>query len=274
MKFPDIQKWTFTEVKEWLERPSTMEDRDIEFKSQLPSSRDTHGKQRLKETFCAFANTKGGGGLVLFGINNDKSIRGIPYDNEFKTKLGQIVNSGITPIINWDIINILLDVETGRYIYIVAIFESPYYNKPHVSNERVFIRYNGEKRAINDGVTLRKLLELEKFSSYCIESLEKEAEKMNTLKFVPQELDYMYLLQLRQYLEQKASINTEFKSLLDEFRNIIEFYFKIKNQKTTQSVITGENGSISENQDILKEINELSIATRNFINNYKKVHGL
>lgn len=264
------KRWSIKDLQDLLKDPATMEDRNIEFKSQLPS-RDIHGKQRLRETFCAFANTKGG--LVFFGINDDKSIRGIVYDGEFETKLGQIVNSEVMPIINWDVVNTLA-VQEGLNVYIVAIFESPYFNKPHITNERVFIRYSGEKRAINDGMTLRRILELEKFSAHCIESLEKEAEKMNTLRFIPQELDFMYLLQLRQYLEQKANISDEFKSLLDDFRDIMDLYSQVKYQKSTQSAAMGESGNVLEDQSVMDKINELNAATRNFITNYKKVHGL
>ena len=89
MIFFDAKLLSIGGLQDLLENPAFMEDSDIEFKSQLPSG-DTSGKKRLRETFCAFANTKGG--LVFFGINDDKSIRGISNDGQFKTKLGQIVH--------------------------------------------------------------------------------------------------------------------------------------------------------------------------------------
>ncbi|GAI12613.1 unnamed protein product [marine sediment metagenome] len=102
-------------------------------------------------------------GYIFFGVKDDKSVVGISEYREFRSKLSQIVTKNIFPAtIKWDVCNTLTIEERQKYVYIVKVEESLYFEKPHMSYEDKFglklpIRRNGHLDYIKDGKDLRAL---------------------------------------------------------------------------------------------------------------------
>ena len=119
MDFRHIRNWKYSDLENWLENPSTQESWDYDFKLRIADPRDNKGKDRLRHVFCSFANSRGG--LVFFGIYDDKSIIGLPYNHNFQTKISDIVGRGIfPPIRNWSSHTIKIP-NKEEYIYIVQV---------------------------------------------------------------------------------------------------------------------------------------------------------
>jgi hypothetical protein len=67
----------------------------VEFKRAVPS--DDTGKAKVMKTVCAFAN--GSGGSLLFGIDDDQQLPGVPAQivGRLRDQLTQVVGSWIEP---------------------------------------------------------------------------------------------------------------------------------------------------------------------------------
>ena len=74
------------------------EDYALEYKSELNMESDTL-KRELCKDLSSFANSQGG--YILFGIGENNgipiSLDGIQYDDAVKTRLYQVISSGISP---------------------------------------------------------------------------------------------------------------------------------------------------------------------------------
>lgn len=155
----DPKGWDKIKLKEFLSAPLTQENKNFDLKTMIPG--DDKGKLRLKQEFCAYANSKGG--FFLFGVDNKKKIVGIDEDTEFSTKISQIVTKHIYPAtIQWELYECISLESEDKYIYIVKVFESSYWNKPHVYYKEseglhIPIRENGDKRDITDGAEIRRI---------------------------------------------------------------------------------------------------------------------
>lgn len=68
---------------------------EVEFKRQVPS--DDAAKAKVMKTVCAFAN--GGGGSILFGIDDDHNLVGVPARTvgRLEDQITQMVDSWIEP---------------------------------------------------------------------------------------------------------------------------------------------------------------------------------
>jgi len=156
MDFRHIRNWKYSDLENWLKNPSTQESWDYDFKLRITDPRDNKGKDRLRHVFCSFANSKGG--LVFFGIYDDKSIIGLSYDRNFQTKVSHVVNRKILlPIRNWSLFHTIKIPNKEKYIYIIQIKESFYTDKPHITDSKVYIRENGHCKIIENGLELRRI---------------------------------------------------------------------------------------------------------------------
>lgn len=155
----DPKNWTIDRLQEWLKSPLTQERKDFDLKEMIPP--DVKGKYRLKKDFCGLANSTGG--YIFFGIKDDKTIPGIDEDLQFTTKINEIVTKHIyPPTITWNLHHCIQTDTSNKYVYIVKISESPYWQKPHSFYEqheglRIPLRENGSKRSITDGAEIRRL---------------------------------------------------------------------------------------------------------------------
>ena len=83
----NFKGWDIKKLQKWLRQPALQENYDFDLKEKIPD--DEKGKIRLKREFCGFANQKGG--FLLFGIDKKKRIVGVEKNDEFGTRLGQIL---------------------------------------------------------------------------------------------------------------------------------------------------------------------------------------
>lgn len=155
----DPKGWTKTQLENWLNSPLTQERKDFDLKVMIPPNDE--GKHDLKKDFCGFAN--GTGGFLFFGVKNDKTIIGIKEDKEFTTKISEIITKHIFPAtIKWELYECIATNDDKQYVYVIKIFESLYWQKPHVFFEQkkglcIPVRENGNKRNITDGAELRRI---------------------------------------------------------------------------------------------------------------------
>lgn len=156
----DPKGWNVTKFKEWLSRPLTQEDDSFDLKEMIPS--DDDGKYRLKKEFCGYANRTGG--FFFFGVKDDKTIIGIDEnDKEFTTKIGQIVITHIfPPTIDWRLYENISLEEQGKCIYVIKVFESVFWKKPHVVYSQnkglcIPVRESGNLRLLTDGAEIRRV---------------------------------------------------------------------------------------------------------------------
>lgn len=155
----DPKGWSKENLETWLSSPLTQERKDFDLKAIIPPNPE--GKFDLKRDFCGFAN--GTGGFLFFGVKNDKTIIGIEKDSEFTTKISEIITKHIfPPTINWNLYECIEITETTKYVYVIKICESPYWQKPHSFYEQgeglcIPLRENGNKRRIFDGAEIRRM---------------------------------------------------------------------------------------------------------------------
>ncbi|PKN52479.1 MAG: hypothetical protein CVU55_04340 [Deltaproteobacteria bacterium HGW-Deltaproteobacteria-13] len=151
--------WDIKQLRNWLQKSSTQEDDSFDLKEKIPD--DEEGKIRLKREFCGFANQKGG--FLLFGVDKKKRIVGVEKNDEFVTRLGQIINTHVTPAtIKFDIHECIKLKSKRTYVYIIEIQESPLGEKPHVFFKEgkglsIPLRTNGSLRDLKRGDEIRKL---------------------------------------------------------------------------------------------------------------------
>jgi len=264
-----LKSWNYRDLSNWLKDPSVQECRLCDWKSEINLE-----SKSLRTSFCAFANT--GGGFIFFGVDNVKDIKGVKEDPELRTKISRIINNNILPPIpinNWDIITIEVPRKKPEVVYIVYILPSLYFEKPHVTEHKIYIRGNGENIPINDGGTLRKLFLIDKFQPEHIYQLESELEKIRGCRLNPDAIDFMYLKQMKEYLEEQKTKSRDFNELSVSLSKIIELYEKIK-KKQSRGLLSGEDLSALDKDDLVKCHKSLNILVNGFYNKFKEVHNL
>jgi len=265
--FSQVKNWDYKTLKEWLKDPSTQEGWDYDFKSQLPNSRNKCDKDNLRATFCSFANSNDG--LIFFGISDEQSAVGIPYDQNFQTKVSAIISRKISPPIrNWSIFH-SIRINNNNFVYVVLIRESLYTDKPHMINCKVWIRENGHRREINNGIELQRLFFLpEKYYPQYDELTIRVFEriKRSTDATVPF-LDNLLLQKLKIYLEDSCKDNNKkngYLPLLGIFSKIEKELPRLR-RSFLESIIEGNNRAF------LDAKNQLEKLIGEFLNKFEKI---
>lgn len=267
MDWRTITNWVFKDFNDWLR--SNQEDWKCEWKQILDLN-----SQNVRKTFCAFANTEGG--IIIFGVDNSKSIVGVDEDMELNTKISQIVNNGILPAIpgnSWNIKALKIPKRRKKFVYIINISPSAYFVKPHVTDHKIYQRSNGESIPINDGRDIREKFLINKFDPKNIQNLEKDFEKLNNVRFNPDHIDVLYLKSLKEYLEERSiGRNPEFTALSCSLTEIANLYETIKRQQARGN-ISGESISVLDSSSVLENLSLLSGKIKMFLTKYKEVHN-
>ncbi len=274
MKF-DLRNWKYPNLKKFLENPLTMEGLDYDFKEKIPDTRDEKGKRRLRESFCAFANSDGG--YIFFGIDNNKRPKGIyESDYEFETKLNRIVTKKILPSIpvsNWQIAKDINLPRSDGVVFVVHIFPSLSIDKPHMTSERIFIREHGETKALDDGRDVQKLFAV-KFNRYNIKELEYDLEEIKECRFTPDEIDVIYLKQLKHYLENQIKKRIPgFHSLDSKLDRIMQLYEEIK-KEMSEGYRTNQASNVLNSEKLMKKEGLLGSSVKEFLKEYKNLHNI
>ncbi len=116
-----LTDWTLNVLAGMLKR-GVFEDETFDFKEMLPDSRNNDGKDRLKKTCAAFANSEGG--FLVFGVTNSKKtperIPGIDANLDFPEQFGNFPKS-CSPSVAWEFRNPPLRLVSGRVVHIVYV---------------------------------------------------------------------------------------------------------------------------------------------------------
>ena len=126
------------EVIEKLVSQGYLETDYYDFKAEL-SSRDPQNSQRLTNSACAFANTRGG--FIVFGVGDldkpmQERIRGITVDSDLAKDFGDKIR-GASPNVYFDFSNPPVPVKgTNRVIFVVHVPQSS--ERPHITGEGIF----------------------------------------------------------------------------------------------------------------------------------------
>jgi predicted HTH transcriptional regulator len=128
--------WSVSTVIELLSTGMFETDR-FDYKQSLPPPQDNGGKDRLRRTCCAFANSDGG--FLVFGISDDRTAasenRLIGCDSylDFPQQCGNYPGT-CYPAIEWSFLNPPLTLASGNVLHVIAIPKS--WKAPHATGDR------------------------------------------------------------------------------------------------------------------------------------------
>jgi ATP-dependent DNA helicase RecG len=125
---------TPTEIKSII---TAGEGYNAEFKVSLPSK-----IKEITEEVCAFANASGG--VLLIGVDDANTIKGITIDNAKRSAIQNSINE-ISPVIKCDFNIVEVD---GKYIAVIEVPSGQ--NKPYVLSGAIYVRQgpNSQKLTI------------------------------------------------------------------------------------------------------------------------------
>ena len=247
---------THDELLEFLRRPKNDEGLDHDFKIGLPYPGDKDNIAHLNKTFCAFANTRGG--VLFFGIGNDKTSIGVEQNLEFRKHLAEKLSREIKPeIIRWDLFDPIPHPNPTRLIYIAYIEECVSLNKPHLFEGVAYFRVGSSCMPILDGLNLRRRLEVDRFSPSHIDVLESKLQALSTYDLAPDELDVLYLNKLQVFLDQRTRSEpiAKLRAALQEVRRLFS-----KLVRKGASFSTGLGEGFDEEDESIKSELEAKIA--------------
>ena len=266
----DIKTWDFRKLKEWLADPITQENNQFDFIENL-QQKNQDANDRIRSKICSFANSNDG--FLFFGITDKKEPIGMGnVQQEFTTRLNRIVGKKIFPGIpprNYKPIHYIRN--NNRDIVVVKIIKSSRNLRPHMTNCKIYIRENGESKPIEDGSILKQIFS-QRFYPSDIKQLEYDLKKIKNCNYLPDEIDFMYLKELKIFLEEqsKESILSDYEDLLSKFKSIVEKIEKIKRNQSLGN-LEGKSISLLDDNNIRKLQDELSGLIDDFINQYQKV---
>jgi hypothetical protein len=132
MNIPErLEDWTLNRVEEIL-NSGVCEDDVFDFKECLPPSTDDKGKQRLRKTIAAFANS--GGGFLIYGVKDDRTLSpqirlvGMDAATDFGRDFGAFP-SDCQPSVEWQASAPVTIPNTSLALFVVEIFST--WRKPH-----------------------------------------------------------------------------------------------------------------------------------------------
>ncbi len=269
MNIDQVKIWDLEEIKSFVKGTSALEGWYHDFKG---ISLGSTGK--IRKVFCSFANSEGG--FILHGVSNGIKIVGTNRDTEMKAKVNRMIKNGITPPIpskNWDVKEFKLSKSGNKYIYLLYVHPSLYFERPHVTDQKVYVRGNGSCDPIEDGGDLRRRFLIDKFFPDHIRQIEEELEKIKECRLKPDAIDFMYFMQMRNYLESRLSDGRGFNDLLEKLRKIIALYEEIRNAMNT-GAISGEPVSVADSEQINTQYSNLESLIEEFIDKFKSIHKI
>lgn len=114
---------------------------------RLDFKRDLSGKKGVVRTLVAFANTSGG--TVVVGVDDDRSVRGLPDPLAEEEKLANLVADSIRPALLPDI-ELATDQDKTVLLVRVARSRGPFYVVSEGPDDGVYIRLGSTNRPADD----------------------------------------------------------------------------------------------------------------------------
>lgn len=277
----DVLNWEYEDLENFLNDPvSSIENDQYDFKSTYKIR-----AEKLRKCFSAFANSKGG--FVFLGIDNNRNICGLEKDTEITTELNRALNNTKLhpPIKKWALLKSITvpRKKPKKYVYIYYIHPSLFIDKPHMADEKIYIRQNGESKPLSSGVDIRRNFFLSKFCPEHIDQFEYQISKIKNYKQISKEIDVidvLYFRYMEQHLEElkqrKMERNKEIgdvENLLFQYKNIRSLIDKINREESREHSSTGVP-SLNSSANLDKEYTRLSSLADSFVKNYRKVHRL
>lgn len=147
------------------------ESKTLEFK------RDTSNLTPIVKSIVAFANTAGG--ILLIGVNDDRSIFGLENPGKIQEQVANAINDCVKPQLSPDF---LITEVSGKSILVVQVdyMPAPYYLVDKGEEKGVYIRLgNSNKLASKEAITEMKRAALHPFfdKASCDNVLESDLEK-------------------------------------------------------------------------------------------------
>jgi hypothetical protein len=121
-----LSGWTLEAVQALLQS-GVFESEVFDFKEDLPHSKDSRGKERLRSACAAFANAEGG--FLIFGIADDRSLPvedrllGVDGRIDFPARFGDFPK-GCDPSVFWEFRNPPIALPSSRVLQVVHIPKS------------------------------------------------------------------------------------------------------------------------------------------------------
>lgn len=138
-----------------------LESRTLEFKEELP--KDKAARCAIAKTIAAYANT--GGGYVIFGISDDRTVVGISKTDIFSKycdQISDIVTESFSPAVRWDKNVVQYKKKILGVIYVQKASDRPVVavrDSEDIKKSTVYFRYEGKTQRIEPGDLLQMLSE-------------------------------------------------------------------------------------------------------------------
>jgi predicted HTH transcriptional regulator len=126
------------------------ESKNLEFKEKLTGE----NKQKVLQTIIAFANL--GGGMLVFGVNDNKEVIGIEEPFELEEQIANMVYDTILPVIRIDTFFVSRENKTIVIVKVPMGIATPYYLKSKGIANGTYIRVGSTTR-LADIETIRAL---------------------------------------------------------------------------------------------------------------------
>jgi hypothetical protein len=126
-----LQQWSQESLRELLDK-RYFEPEAFDYKETFPHKSDQSGKDRLRKSICAFANSSGG--FLVFGVKDDNALPpadrliGFDPDVDLPQTFGQYAVS-CKPSVTWEYKNPPIVLDSGKVIHVVQIPRS--WRGPH-----------------------------------------------------------------------------------------------------------------------------------------------
>lgn len=259
------------DLSNWLSDPGLTENHIYEFKAEFYSGDGNN--EECRKDFSAFANYLGG--FIFIGIDNAKNICG-----ENVNEINKLLDDKLKPLgrsLEWSIIK-TIDLGKRKYIYVIAIEEvCHYWEKPLISDSRIYIRGNACVNTINSIGDAPNAFDFKRFMPSDIRYFEEllssrgdVLEKWSTAAdMIPIHYDRIFAhceAFLESELKNAATIKTR-----GELRNIIESFkgwhmsfanTEIRSSGVTQSTELSTQDSKSD---------EARVKLKDFIEKFNKI---
>lgn len=141
----------------------SFEGRIVEFKAEVPPTRDQ--AILVVKTMAAYANT--GGGYIVFGIQDDRTVAGLREPEKFADRcdlISNVLTSCFCPAIEWDKNIVEYQTQKLGIIYVYEARQKPIVamrdNGPKLIKSAIYFRYEGKTERIEPGDLLSMIAEI------------------------------------------------------------------------------------------------------------------